>query len=215
MADDDDWRVTVTLHDEGSLQRALQAVREREIERDVRERLGRRVAVSADGPHIFLYAGTEGAAREAEWVVRDVLAAHQLAAGFALDRWHPIEQEWEDASAPLPQTPQEREAERERRVADETQETEETGQADWEVRAELPSRREAAELAGRLEAEGYPVVRRWKYVVIGARNEDEARQLAEVVKREAPAEASVHSGPVPFVPFGLARFGGVPFADRL
>jgi hypothetical protein len=212
---DDDWRVTVTLHEDGGVQRALQAVHEHEIEDDVRRRLGQRIAVSADGPRVFLYAGTEEAAREADRVVRDVLARRQLQAGFALDRWHPVEQEWEDASVPLPVTAQERAAEHERRVADETQESLATGQAEWEVRVELPSHADAVELAGRLQAEGHPVVRRWKYVVAGANNEDEAKALAESIKTEVSAEASVHSSPVPFVPFGLARFGGIPFADRL
>jgi hypothetical protein len=212
---DEDWRVTVTLPDERHVQRVAQAVHEHEVEKDVRQRLGHRVAVSADGPDIFLYAASEDAAREAERIVRDVLAQRQLAAEFALDRWHPIEQEWEDAGAPLPQTAGQQQAERQRRVDDDTQESLATGQAEWEVRVELPSRREAVELAKRLEAEGRRVVRRWKYVVVGANNEDEAAEFARAIGQEAPAGATVHSGPVPFVPFGLARFGDIPFADRL
>ncbi len=212
---DDDWRVTVTLPGQAHVQRALQAVREHEVEDDVRNRLGHRVAVSADGETIFLYAGTEDAAREADRVVRDVLAKRELTAEFTLDRWHPIEQEWEDAGEPLPETAGERAAEHQRRVADETQESLATGQAGWEVRVELASRQQAAELAERLRAEGHPVVRRWKYVVAGANNEDEVKALAATIKGEAPVDASVHPMPVPFVPFGLARLGGIPFADRL
>jgi hypothetical protein len=205
---DEDWRVTVTLPEEGHVQRALQALREHEVEDDVRHRLGRRVAVSADGSNIFMYAGTEDAAREAEQVIRDVLAKRQLTARFALDRWHPIEQDWEDAGAPMPETAEERAAEHERRVADETSESLATGQASWEVRIELPSRREAAELAKRLRDEGRaPVVRRWKYVVVGANNEDDVKQLASAISQEVPADASVHSAEIPFVPFGLARVG--------
>jgi hypothetical protein len=212
---DEDWRVTVKLPDEGHVQRVAQAVREHEVEQDVRHRLGHRVAVSADGPRIFLYAATENAAREAERVVRDVLAGKQLAAEFALDRWHPIEQEWEDAGAPLPETAEQQQAERQRRVDDDTQESLATGQAEWEVRVELPSRHEAVELARRLESEGRQVVRRWKYVVVGANNEDEAAEFARALGREAPAGATVHSAPVPFVPFGLARFGDIPLMDKL
>jgi hypothetical protein len=212
---DEDWRVTVTLPDEGHVQRVTQAVREHEVEQDVRQRLGHRIAVSADGPHVFLYAGTEDAAREAERVVREILAQRQLAAEFALDRWHPVEQEWEDASVPLPQTAEQERAERQRRVDDDTQESLATGQADWEVRVELASRHEAAELARRLRAEGHQVIRRWRYVVAGANNEDEAGALAQAIKQEAPASASVQYGPVPFAPFALARLGGVPLAKDL
>lgn len=207
--------MTVTLPDERTVQRGLQAVREHQVEEDVRHRLGRRVAVSADGNHIFLYAGTEDAAREADRVVRDVLAGSQLTAQLALDRWHPIEQEWEDAGAPMPATAAERAAEHERLVADENQESADAGQASWEVRAELPTRQQAFELAERLRADGYPVVRRWKYVVVGARNEDDAKQITEAVQAEAPVDASVHPAPVPFVPFGLARLHGIPFGDKL
>jgi hypothetical protein len=212
---DDDWRVTVTLPDEGHVQRVAKAVHEHEVEQDVRRRLGQRVEVSADGPHVFLYAGTEDAAREAERVMREVLAQHQLTAEFALDRWHPVEQEWEDASVPLPRTAEQREAERERRVADDTQESLATGMADWEVRVELGSRHEALELARRLGGEGRQVIRRWRYVVVGANNEDEAAALAQAIGAEAPAGADVQTGPVPFNPFALARLGGVPLAKDL
>jgi hypothetical protein len=212
---DEDWRVTVTLPDEHAVQRALQAVREHEVEDDVRHRLGNRVAVSADGNHMFLYAGTEDAAREADQIARDALAKRQLTAEFALDRWHPIEQEWEDAGAPMPETADERAAEHERLVADENAESAEAGQASWEVRAELHTRQQAFELAERLRADGYPVARRWKYVVVGARNEDDAKQLTQVVKGDAPVDASVHPAPVPFVPFGIARLRGIPFGEKL
>ena len=205
----------VTLPDEHTVQRALQAVREHQVEDDVRHRLGNRVAVSADGNHIFLYAATENAAREADRVTRDALAKRELTAEFALDRWHPIEQEWEDAGAPMPETAEQREAEHERLVADENEETREEGQASWEVRAELRSRHEAFELAERLRADGYPVARRWKYVVVGARNEDDAKQITAAVQAEAPVDASVHPAPVPFVPFGIARLRGIPFGEKL
>ena len=68
----DDWRVTVTFRDEADVQQAVQFVREHEVEDDVRSRLGHRVAMSVDGPAVFLYAGTEDTAREAERVVREV-----------------------------------------------------------------------------------------------------------------------------------------------
>lgn len=198
---DDDWRVTVTFPDEAGARHAVQSVREHELTGDVRRRLGDRVAVSADGPHVFLYAATEDAAGEADRVVREVLAGRQLPAEFRLDRWHPIEQEWEDARASMPQTAEQRQAEEQRRVEDETEETAATGQPGWEVLIEVSSHHEAVELARRLAAEGHPVIRRWRYLVLGAGNEDQARDLARAVQQEAPASASVRSGPVPFAYF--------------
>ena len=201
----DDWRVTVTFRDEADVQRAVQSVREHEVEDEVRSRLGERVAMSVDGPVVFLYAGTEDTAREADRVVREVLAQHQLSAGFTLDRWHPLEEDWEDASVPMPDTAEQRAAEHRRLIDAETQQSLADRQAGWEVRVELPSHRQAVELAERLEAEGRPVIRRWKYLVVGASNEDDASALAEAIGQEIPAKASVHTLAVPFVQFDASK----------
>jgi hypothetical protein len=199
---DDDWRVTATLHDAGHAGRALQDLREHKVEDDVSLRLGHRVAVSADGPRVYLYAGTETEAREAERVARQVMAQRGLAADFALDRWHPVEEEWQDASVAMPQTDEQLRAEHQRLEADETRESLATGHAQWEVRVELPSHRDAAALAERLQAEGRSVIRRWRFLVLGANDEDDARDLARAIEQEAPAGASVQAEEIgPLLPF--------------
>jgi hypothetical protein len=201
-----DWRVTVTLHDESHVDRAVQAVREHEVEDDARRRLGHRVAVSAQGNSIFLYAGTENAAREADAIARQLMAQHGLSADFALDRWHPLEEEWESADVALPQTDAERQAEHQRLEQEETRESLASGRAQWEVRVQLPSHHAAAGLAGRLQAEGRPVIRRWTLLVLGANDQDDAIALAERVRQEAPADAKVEieeQGPLlPFTNIG-------------
>jgi hypothetical protein len=204
---DDDWRVTVTLHDEAHVGRALQSLREHEVEDDVRRRLGRHVAVSADGPRIFLYAGTEDGAREADQIVRQVMAQRGLGADFALDRWHPVEEEWQDADVPMPQTDQQRQAEQQRLEADETRESLATGHAQWEVRVELPSHRDAVALADRLQAEGRLVIRRWKFLVLGANDSGDARELARVIAQEAPAASVQVEEAGPLLPF--AQYGPI------
>lgn len=203
---DDDWRVTVTLGDEARVGRALQSLREHEVEDDVRRRLGHRVPVSADGPRVYVYAGTQDAAREADQVVRQVMAQHGLGADFALDRWHPAEEEWQDADVPMPQTDEQLKAEHQRLESEETRESVATGHAQFEVRVELPTHHEAVALAERLQAEGRPVIRRWKFLVLGANDSDDARDLAAVIKQEAPGDASVQveeAGPLlPFAQYG-------------
>jgi hypothetical protein len=203
----DDWRVTVTFRDEADVERAVQSVREQEVEDDARRRLGHRVAMSVDGPTFFLYAGTEDGARETDRVVREVLAQHRLSAVFTLDRWHPLEDEWEDLSVPMPDTAEQRAVEHRRLIDAETQESLAAGHAGWEVRVELPSHRQAVELAERLQAEGRPVIRRWKYLVLGANNEDDASILAEAIGQEISAKASVHTQAVPFVQFAASKPG--------
>jgi hypothetical protein len=206
-----DWRVTVTLGDTSHVARVARSLHEHEAEEDLRRQLGGRVAVSADGPRLFLYAGTEDAARTADQVVGQVLARHELSAqSVTLQRWHPVEEEWEDASVALPQTPQQRQAEHERLEQEETQQSLATGQALWEVRAELPSHREAVALARRLEAQGRPVIRRWTLLILGANDQDDANELARAVQAEAPADATVSAqevGPVvAFVQVGPLAF---------
>jgi hypothetical protein len=201
-----DWRVTATLHDEAHADRAVRAVHEYEVEDDARRRLGNRVAVSAQGKNIFLYAGTENAAREADGIVRELMAKHGLAADFTLDRWHPVEEEWESADVALPQTDEERQAEHQRLEEEETRESLASGRAQWEVRIQLPAHHAAVELARRLQAEGRTVIRRWTLLVLGANDQDDAIALAELVRREAPADAKVEieeRGPLlPFTNIG-------------
>jgi len=197
-----DWRVTVTLRDTAHAGRVLESIREHEAADDARRQLGGRIAVSTDGPSIFLYAGSENAAREADRVVREIAAEHGLPAEFSLDRWHPIEEEWESADVAMPQTDAQRAAEHERLEADETRESLQSGHAEWEVRVDLPSHRAAVELAGRLKAEGHPVIRRWTLLVLGANDSDDAKALAQAVRQEAPAGARVETQEVgPLLPF--------------
>ena len=161
------------------------------MEEDIRRQVGRTIAVGADDRQIFLYAGTETAARDAERIARDVLARHGIAAESALHRWHPIEEQWENPDVAMPQTEAERQAEHQRLEDTETAESVATGIAQWQVRVELGSHRQAVALARTLENEGRAVVRRWKFLLVGASNEDQARELAGQIRREAPPGAAV------------------------
>ena len=205
MTDHNDWRVTISVADPARVHRAKQAVAACQVEEDTHRRLGRAVAMGSGGTQIFLYAGTELAAREAERVPREVLAGEGIEARFALHRWHPLEEEWEDAAAAMPRTDDERRAEHQRLLDSETAESLSAGIAQWEARVEFPSHREAVALAARLRGEGRMVVRRWRFLVVGANNEDDARELAGQLRAEAPPDATVrteHSGVfLPFIPF--------------
>lgn len=187
---EDEWRVQVDLDDEQHGYDLGERLRSRDLDEEARKRLGGRVFVSRDGSRLFLYAAAEADAREAERVVRDLLAAENLTAEVALTRWHPVEETWKDASAPLPTTDDELDAERRQLEADERREAEDEG-FDWVVNVHLPGRSEAAELATRLEDEGLNVHRRWRYLHIGALTEERANELAERVRQEAAPEAEI------------------------
>ena len=191
MADsDDDWRVTLSVSDPQAGQAQPSSSLD-QAEEDIRGQVGRGIGVGAGEAQIFLYAGTETAAGEAERIARDVLARHGIAAESAVHRWHPIEERWETPDVPMPQTAAERQAEHQRLVDAETAESLATDKSQWEVRVELGSHRQAVALARKLEGEGRAIVRRWKFLLAGASNEDEARELAGQIRREVPADAAV------------------------
>jgi hypothetical protein len=209
----DDWRLTARLTDDGT-RRLLEQLREHEADDAVRHRLGGAVAVSGEGNIVYAYADTAQAIHEAEAVVRALLAEHGVEAEVSVDRWHDLEQSWEDESVPLPQTEDEREAERERLEATEEAESRASGRALWEVRLELPSHGRTRELADRLEQDGLQVIRRWTFLLVGADSEDDARELAERLQSEAP-DAAIQVEPsgemvaevAPGNPFAI--FGGL------
>jgi hypothetical protein len=205
----DEWRVEVDLDDEEHGFRLSERFRALDLDEEARKRLGTDVTVTRDGPHMFLYANSEEAAREAERVARGLLEAEDVSGTLRVTRWHPDAEDWEDASVPLPQTEEQREAERRRHEAEETAEAAEVGEWDYEVHVDPPGHREAVEFEQKLTGQGLTVKRRWKHMTIGVPTEEQAEELAAKVRTMAPAGTEVTIGatelqhPV-FVFFGSA-----------
>ena len=198
--------MTVALPAEEHSGRVVASLAETEVEKDVRAALGERVVVGGgDDPGVvFLYTGTREAAREAERLLRGIVAEHGIdKAEYALHRWHPEEERWEPEDITLPTTAAEHEVEHERLEEDEVEESGQLGQALWEVRVEFDSHRDAAEMADRIESEadellaGYTisVVRHWRYLLIGAENENQAHEIAEEIRSQLPAGAELKVEP--------------------
>lgn len=181
MAGEDEYRVKVELTEPARL---LKALHEAQVERSERAALGR-VAATGEGDHVFLYAESPAAASTIRDAVQRVMDEHGIDGRLTLWRWHPVEERWEDASAPLPSTEQQIQAERERRLEAEDQETRESPYAEFEVRVSLPSHRDAHALAQRLQSEGIPCKRFWRHLLIGAPDEDAAAVLAARIGGEA------------------------------
>src|SRR5437660_206946 len=187
----DDWRVRLRFKNERSASDRAEKIEAAHIERDIAHRMGKRIAVSRDGAELFLYADDEDAARAADHFVRSELADDNREADVELSRWHDEAEDWEPADRPLPQTEEEHRAEHERLMEREDRETAERGYSEWEVRLDLPSRHDAHELSERLEAEGVPHVTRWKYLLVGATDEDAAKAWEERLRKEAPEGTKV------------------------
>jgi hypothetical protein len=187
----EDWRVRITLGDEGRTHGLVDELRDGRLAAAARERLGGAVVISREGPEIFLYAGSQEDAGHAEDVLREVLGSRAQEATFEQARWHEVEERWEPWSQPLPRSADEIAAEERRRDAQEAAESRQAGSPLWEVRIELPDRAEAAALEHRLEDEGITAVRRHSYLLVGAMSEGEAAALRTRLAGIAPPDATL------------------------
>ena len=212
--DANDWRLTVRLSDDEQAGHAVRHLSSHQVETEVQRRLGGRVVVGTDGGDgLFLYARSRDAATAARDSVQPLLASNGIQAEFTLDRWHPVAEDWEPADIALPVTGPDVDAERQRLDAEETSESLASGVALFEVRVQLPAHHDAVALADRLRADGYEVVRRWRFLVVGADNEDQADQFAAAIRQQAPAGAVVSTeevGPArPYTAFEIAAGSGI------
>ncbi len=214
MTDANDWRLTVRLRDENQADQAVRHLSAHTVEGEVQRQLGGRVVVGTDGGHeLFLYTHSRDAAATAQDSVASLLAGHGIDAEYTLDRWHPIAEDWEPADVALPSSAVETAAERQRLDAEETSESLASGVALFEVRVQLPVHRDATALADRLRAAGYSVVRRWRFLVVGANNADQAEEFAAAIRQQAPAGAIITTeevGPMrPYTAFEIAAGSGI------
>ncbi len=185
----DEFRVRAHTRDASRLYAAIEAIEHGD---DAHGRLPR-AAVSHDRDDVFLYTDSHDNAQRIRAVVQEVAAGEQIEAEVRAARWHPLEERWEDAEAPLPATETERAAEHERLESDETAESAHAGYPEWEVRITLPTRDEAHAFAARLRSEGIPVAQHWRHLLVGANDEDDAAALAERLRGEAPQDSEIHT----------------------
>ncbi len=188
----DEFQVEIELDDNAHGYPLRERLRARDFDDEARKRLGRDIMVTRDGSRIFLYAGSEEQAREAERTVRALAEEDELTVDITVTRWHPVEEAWKDAALPLPATAEEEQAEYAAREAAEAAEASETHEYDWHVLANFSERDDARALAERLTDEGLPVAQRWRHVVVGALTEERAEEIANRLRAEVPdAEVSV------------------------
>jgi hypothetical protein len=191
----DNWRIRIELPEEGNVGTLLSRLgldlASDEAKRLAKELEGHRLAVSRDDEVVFVYADSQAQAERARQIVEAELADEGIAAEMQVERWLPDEERW--SGEPRQETWEEEELRR--------------GYAPWEVRVELDSHEEAEKLADELEQEGYDVVRRWRYLIVGAASEEQARELARRLHGEAEPGGDVVWEVAPQNPFAL--FGGL------
>jgi len=187
----DDWRATIELDEDLGAGRLLERLLGVRLAEDVRERLGGHIAVGHDDTHLFLYGEGEDDVRRAAEEVRPLLASGARETPATIERWHPVEERWEDPSVAMPDSPEDVAREEAARRSREEQASRLRGEPEWEVRVELADRHAATTLQHRLTDEGYAVVRRFRYLIVGADSHDAATELAERLRPELPADASL------------------------
>ena len=180
----DEFRVRAHLAGD-KVDAVVAALQRQELSDETSQALGR-PAISHDEDDVFLYTDSAASAEAARAALERALADEGAPAEVTVSRWHPTEERWEDASAPLPQGSEQVAAEHERLIEEEDEESAADGAPDWEVRITLPSHHAARDFAQRLQDEGIPVLQRWRHLVVGANDEDQARALAERLRSEAP-----------------------------
>ena len=177
--------------DDGAAKALTERLEAEQLGEDLQKTFGDRLIVSGDGADVLVYAGERAQAEAAADAIRALAGEHHWEVELELKRWHPTAEEWEDPDKPLPASDEELAAEHARLVARERDDTAERGYAEYEVKVHCSSHRDTVKLASRLHDEGLPVVRRWKYILVGASDEDAANALAERLRAEAPTGATV------------------------
>ena len=190
----DDWRIRIELEGdraEGFLERIGLDLgsRARELAKELE---AERLPVSRDDDKLFVYASSRLQARQALKVVEAELHEATIEPLVVrIEHWLEDEERWDD----------------EPRHESWEEDVLKRGFAPWEVRVECGSHDDADTLADRLEHEGIEVVRRWRYVIVGAATEEEARALATRLHGEVEAGGEVVWEAMPRNPFAI--FGGI------
>jgi hypothetical protein len=189
----DDYRIRIKVEDDpDSLLERLGLELDDEARELARALEQRRLAVSRDGDEIFVYAGTRAEAESARSIIQALLRDQGIAAVTGpVEHWLDDEDRWDDE--PPGDTWEEEEVEH--------------GHAPWEVRVECASHSAARQLADQLEQEGYPVLRRWRYLIAGASTKEEADALAARLHGEVEAGGALVWETAPRNPFAV--FGGL------
>jgi hypothetical protein len=189
----DDWRLRIELGPEGAhgLLRRL-GVLDTDADELAHELRDERLAVTHDEDTVFVYASAQAQLDRAMPAIEAHLAqlGHQPEL-VRQEHWLESEERWDDE--PPAESIEE--------------ETIEHGYAPWEVRIPCRTHDEAKELALRLEADGYGIVRRWTYVIAGTATREEAEELARTLHGQVEPGGELVWEATPQNPFAV--FGGL------
>jgi len=147
--------------------------------------------VIRNGEEVLCYTDGREQAQQVDKLIRSLAEEHGWHAEIKLEHWHESEASWSDETGKAPHPNEARDAEAHRKLVQaEREESLARGYPEWEVRVEFPSHHEAREMEAKLQREGIPSAHRWKYLVVGAWDEDMAERLAKRIRAEMPQDAT-------------------------
>jgi hypothetical protein len=192
---EDDWRLRIELGSEGARGLlGLLGLVDTDADELAQELRDERLVVTRDEDTVFVYAASQAQLERARPPIEAKLAELDLQPELIRrEHWLETQDRWDDE--PPAQSVE--------------QETAAHGYAPWEVRIPCRSHADAKELALRLEADGYGVVRRWSYVIAGTATREEAEQLARALHGEVEPGGELVWEATPGNPFAiLGGLGG-------
>jgi hypothetical protein len=188
----DDWRLRIELPEVHGLLDRLREGLTTDAGELAEELAEHRLAVTHDEDSVFVYAASRLQAEQARELVEAELRELRIEPVLVVvEHWLEAEERWDD-DPPGP---------------DADDEVLARGYAPWEVRVACPSAAAARELAERLEAEGYGVARRWRYVLAGAASQEDAQALARRLHGEVEPGGELVWEVAPTNPFSLVLGG--------
>ncbi len=187
----DDWRVKITCPSTATAENLGAKLHKGGFEHGLGDDAAQRVIVSVDAHELFLYAGSREQAQAATEAVKGLATESGATLAVELRRWHPVAEEWVDPDQPLPEGGSATAAEHQELIEQEREDSSELRAAEYEVRVETASHRETVALAEQLNALEVPHLRRWRYLLVGAADEQAAAALADQIRGLAPAGSSV------------------------
>jgi hypothetical protein len=191
----EDWRLRIELGSEGAHGLlGLLGLVDTDADELAQGLRDQRLVVTRDEETVFIYAASQAQLQQALPAIEAKLAELDLQPELVRrEHWLEAEDRWDDE--PPTQSVEE--------------ETAAQGFAPWEVRIPCRSHGEAKELALRLEADGYGVVRRWSYVIAGTSSREEADKLARALHGEVEPGGELVWETTPGNPFAiLGGLGG-------
>jgi hypothetical protein len=179
------WRLNIDLREEGHARALIDRLEAVELEHDLASSFDDRVFLERHRAEVSAYAGDQAQAGKVAELVRSLAEKHGWHIETHLLEWDEVKVEWVEGSHAVPHDTRHN-AEHARIIAQERASSLAHGFPDWEAKVECPNHHDVLALAKQLTAEQIPNVHRWRYLVVGANDEDSGNALAERIRKEAP-----------------------------